>query len=104
MENVPIGTNTEIDVQEQHSIKGRNQNSYWEYALEYCGIFPSEQPCEEESQFLRLDDYWSSVKIFLNEDGKPKYDQLFSLAKAVSSISHGNIVPGRGFSINKKIR
>ena len=37
----------------------------------------------------------------LNEDGKPKCDQLFSLAKAVLSISHGNVVPERGFSINK---
>ena len=88
-------------LQEQHSIKGRNQNSYREYALGYCGIFPSEQPREEESQFLRLDDYWRSVNLFLNEDGKPKYDQLFSLAKAVLSISHGNVVPERGFSINK---
>ena len=88
-------------LQEQHSIKGRNQNSNWEYALEYCGIFPSEQPREEESQFLRLDDYWSSVKYFLNEDGKPKYDQLFSLAKAILSISHGNVVPERGVPINK---
>ena len=87
-------------LQEQHSIKGRNQNSYWEYALEYCGIVPSEQPREEEGQILRLD-YWSSVKIFLNEDGNPKYDQLFSLARAVLSISHGNVVRERGFSINK---
>ena len=69
--------------------------------LKNYGIFPSEQPPVEESQFLRLDDYWSSVKNFLNEDGKPKYDQLFSLAKAVLSISHGNSVPERGFSINK---
>ena len=48
-------------LQEQHRRKGRNQNSYWEYALEYCGIFSSEQPCEEESKFLRLDDYWNGV-------------------------------------------
>ena len=87
-------------LQKQNSNgNGRHQNSYWEYALEYCGIFPSEP--REESQFLRLVDYWNSIGRVLNEDGKPKYQQLYSLAKAVLSISHGNVVPERGFSINK---
>ena len=77
----------------------RRQNSYWQYAREYCGIFPSEY--NDEGQFVRLDDYWCSVKMILNENGKPKYPQLFSLAKSILSLSHGNVVPERGFSINK---
>ena len=36
-----------------------------------------------------------------NEDGVLKYPQLFALAKDVLSLSHGNVVPERGFSINK---
>ena len=39
--------------------------------------------------------------MILNENGKPKYPQLFSLAKSILSLSHGNVVPERGFSINK---
>ena len=76
----------------------RQQNSYWQYALQYCGIFPSEY---NDGQFVLLDDYWCSVKMILNENGKPKYPQLFSLAKSILSLSHGNVVPERGFSINK---
>ena len=39
--------------------------------------------------------------MILNENGKPKYPQLFSLAKSILSLSHGNVVPEKGFSINK---
>ena len=38
-----------------------------------------------------------------NEEGLLKYPQLFSLYKIVLSISHGNVVPECGFSINKNI-
>ena len=36
-----------------------------------------------------------------NEDDVLKYPQLFALAKAILSLSHGNVVPETGFSINK---
>lgn len=32
-----------------------------------------------------------------------EYSQLFTLVKCVLSISHGNSVPERGFSINKRL-
>lgn len=37
----------------------------------------------------------------LKMTGQVKYPQLFSLANCVLSISNGNNVPERGFSVNK---
>ena len=37
----------------------------------------------------------------LKDDGTFKYARLFLLVKLLLSISHGNSVPERGFSINK---
>ena len=54
----------------------------------------------EESRYVRIDIYWNSINGILNEFGKPKWTQLFALAKAILSLSHGN-VSERGFSINK---
>lgn len=52
-------------------------------------------------KYTRLDDYWSSIGEIIEEKGMFKYQQLVCLSKAVLSISHGNVVPERGFSINK---
>ena len=53
------------------------------------------------SKILRIDKYWSKVGKILNESGNLKYPQLFQLAKAVLSLSHGNSAPQRSFFINK---
>ena len=37
------------------------------------------------------------------DDGQSKYVELFALVNCVVSLSHGNAVPERGFSINKKL-
>lgn len=76
-----------------------NQNSYWKYALEYCGLYSGQE--RPRSKFIRVDCYWNNVGKITNEEGVLKYPQLFALAKAVLSLSHGNVVPERGFSINK---
>ena len=55
----------------------------------------------EESRYVRIDIYWNSKNDVFNEFGKPKYTQLFALAKAILSLSHGNVVPERGFCISK---
>ena len=55
----------------------------------------------EESRYVRIDIYWNSKNDIFNEFGKPKYTQLFALAKAILSLSHGNFVSERGFSISK---
>ena len=49
----------------------------------------------------RIDEYWKSVGKMKDESGQLKYPQLFALVKCVLSISHGNSIPERGFSINK---
>ena len=75
------------------------QNSYWKYALDYCRLFIDED--RPKSKYVRVDTYWHAVGQMTNEDNVLKYPQLFTLAKAVSSLSHGNVVPERGFSMNK---
>ena len=55
----------------------------------------------EGSHYLRVDDYWNCLNERMNDGGIKKCPQLFSLIKAVLSISHVNVE--RGFSINKNI-
>ena len=76
-----------------------NDVSYWSYALKYSGIF-SDSTDNNQSNHIRIDDFWETVGSTINDDRNLKYLQLFALAKAVLSISHGN-VPERGFSLNK---
>ena len=77
-----------------------NDVSYWSYALKYCDIF-SDSTDNNQSNHIRIDDFRKSVGSMMNDDGNLKYPQLFALAKAVLPISHGNVVPERGFSLNK---
>ena len=84
---------------ENETRKNNIPNSYWNYALEHSGLF-QERPMEE-SRYVRIDIYWYSINGILNEFGKPKYTQLFALVKAILSLSNANIIPERGFSINK---
>ena len=74
--------------------------SYWSYTPEICGLAPVQK---YPSKFLRINKYWSKVGKKLNESGNLKYPQLFQLAKAVLSLSHGNSAPERVFSINKML-
>ena len=53
------------------------------------------------SKFLRIDKHWRKLGKILNYNGNLKYPQLFQLAKAVLSLSHGNSAPERGLSIKK---
>ena len=75
--------------------------SYWPYAFETCGIVEPEE--NDEFKFKRIDFYWRSIGAITGTDGKIKYPQLFALVKCMLSLSHGNAVPERGFSINKKL-
>ena len=76
----------------------RLQPSYWSHALELCGLAPINK---KTSKYVRIDSYWGKVGKILDGNGNLKYPQLFQLAKCVLSLSHGNSVPERGFSINK---
>ena len=76
----------------------RFQQSYWDYALDVCNMKPLPK---RDLTFVRIDKYWSSVGKMVDDNGFFKYPQLFALVKCVLSLSHGNAVPERGFSINK---
>ena len=84
----------ELSKKENH-----HQNSYWKYALAYCGLFVDED--RPKGWYVRVTTYWHAVGQMTNEDGVLKYPQLFALAKAILSLSHGNVVPERRFLINK---
>ena len=72
--------------------------SYWSYGSELCDLAPVQK---NPSKLLRIHKYFSKVGKILNESGNLKYPQLFQLAKAVLSLSHGNSAPESGFSIKK---
>ena len=74
--------------------------SYCSHVLKYCDIF-SDSTDNNQSNHIGIDDFWKSVGSMMNDDGNLSYLQLFALTKAVLSISHGNIVPERRFSLNK---
>ena len=75
--------------------------SYWKYAYEVCGL---ELYTEESfAQYNRIDHYWSYDGKVVGDDGQRKYDQLLALAKCLLLLSHGNAVPEKGFSINRKL-
>lgn len=57
----------------------------------------------QQSQIKRVDDFWRQVGHLKKCDGSAKYPQLYIFVKCLLSLSHGNAVPERGFSVNKKI-
>ena len=72
------------------------------YAFEVCGL---KEEREESFKYKRMhiDYYWRNVRSLVCDDGQSKYMQLFALMKCVLSLSHGNVVPERRFSIIKKL-
>ena len=81
-------------------MKGNSeQASYWKQAFELC-----ELPYPQTNQkYKRIDVYWYEISKLKNGLGGEKYPQLFILMKSVLSLSHGNVAPEIGFSINKAI-
>ena len=79
--------------------ENHHQTLYWKYALNYCGLFVDKG--RPKSKYVRADTYWHADRQMTNEDSILRYPQLFALAKAVLNLSHGSVVPERGFSINK---
>ena len=67
------------------------QNSYCKYALDYCSLFVDKD--RPKSKYFRVNTYWHAVGQMTNEDSVLKYPQLFTLAKIILSVSHGNVVP-----------
>ena len=84
----------DIDIPEN-----RIRGSYWEDAFKAFDLkIPFNIPKQQ-----RIDIYRRKVGAIKDESGKMKYPQLFCLVKCMLSISHGNSVPERGFSINKHL-
>ena len=82
---------------ESSSSSSRTQDSYWAYAHEVCGM---PRVDKSPNKFVRIDKYWSKIGELVDDKGCYKYQQLIALIKCVLSVSHGNAVPERGFSIN----
>ena len=86
------------NVSEPKESSSRVQFSYWQYALQICMIEPTPSILETE---CKIDEFWQKVGSIKEKDGSSRYPQLFALIKCVLSLSHGNAVPERGFSVNK---
>lgn len=52
---------------------------------------------------LSLDQFWTNVGEYVDTDGKNIFREIAILSKNCLCTSHGNAVPERGFSINKRI-
>ena len=59
-------------------------NKYWDYVLEYCGIFS--QSVKPEVKYIRPNDCWSRIEEMIDENGLLKYMQIFCLSKAGHSM------------------
>ena len=79
-----------------------SQASYWQDAMERCGLVEGGNE-NFESCYKRIDHYWRKIGELVDEDGGKKYTQLANLALTVCSLSHGNAVSERGFSVNKAL-
>ena len=82
------------------STKQKSQDAYWEKALNECGIYHDSTEC---CNFHRIDHYWACIGNILDSDGRSKYLYLFTFSMIALSLSHANVVPERGFSINKHL-
>ena len=47
------------------------------------------------------DEFWQKLGTMADSCGSLKYPQLFAFMKCVVSLSYGNAVPKRGFSMNE---
>jgi len=97
-EIIPENWHNQGQENEASSSSRRVQHSYWEYAHSICMMEPVSSPSDAQ---CRMDEYWQKVSTIIDSDGSLKYPQLTALIKCVMSLSHGNAVSERGFSINK---
>ena len=101
VENIPSGYfQKDVNFSASSSTKQKSQDEYWEKALKECGIYHDSTEC---SNFHRIDHYWTCIGYILDSDGRSKCLYLFTFSTIVLSLSHANIVPEKGFSINKHL-
>ena len=86
------------DVKKQTVIQ---KTSYWRKAYEIAGVGVDSNEVSSASTTRRIDDFWFELSERLDDNGKKKFPQLWTLVKCVMLVSHGNADPERGFSINK---
>ena len=76
----------------------QTQHRYWEYAL---SVYLMEPVLTTFGSYCGMDKFWQKVGIIADSDCSFKYPQLLVLMKCVLSLSHGNAMPERSFSMNK---
>lgn len=58
---------------------------------------------ETQIEKTKIDVFWYKISQITDQHENLKFKELGKLALAVLSVSHGNAVPERGFSLNKQI-
>lgn len=88
-------------IEGQPEVKKVYRASYWKYAYQLLDI--NIEDFSSDSNLVRIDHYWNNVGSICDEEGKPKFPNLCIFAKCcVSTLSHGNADPERGFSITNQ--
>ena len=101
VENIPSAYfQKDVNFSSSSSTKQKSQDAYWEKALNECGIYHDSTEC---SNFHRSDHHRACIGNILDSDGRSKYSYLFTFSTIVLSLSHANVVPERGFQINKHL-
>ena len=92
---------------QQELIDQSNEHAkpYWYPADGVRGldVLNCDNECKALASQIDLTSYWEKVKQILDEDGKPKYLHLATLALVDLCLPHGNSKPEIGFSVNKQL-
>ena len=59
--------------------------SYWSYALKYYGIF-SGSTDNNQSNHIRIDDFWKDVENMMNDDVNLKFPRLFGKSSVIPKL------------------
>lgn len=83
-------------------LKNHNIDTYTDLIKMQFRLYQT-QTVDMNIEEEKIDLYWTKVGSIKNDNNELIYKELADMVKAVLSISHGNAVPERGFSLNKNL-
>lgn len=83
-------------------LKNHNIDTYTDLIKMQFRLYQT-QTVDMNIEEEKIELYWTKVGCIKNDNNEFLFSDLANMVKAVLSISHGNAVPERGFSINKNL-